>query len=51
MSTKKDQKNKQVLVLFEVPDFEVLGTLDSIVLAGGFNNDDGWGWSKLASLP
>jgi hypothetical protein len=34
--------------LFEAPDFEVVGTLDSIVLSGGYNNDDGWGYSKLA---
>lgn len=36
--------------LFEVPDFAVLGTLDELVLEGGNNNDDGWGWTKMPSV-
>lgn len=32
---------------FEQPNFEVLGALDSIVLNGGANNDDGWYYTPL----
>lgn len=30
----------------EQPRLEVLGHLDDIVLEGGYNYDDGWGYSK-----
>ncbi len=46
MKSKSSQESKQVIL--EAPDFEVIGTLDHIVLESGYNNDDGWGWSRRA---
>jgi hypothetical protein len=44
MKSKNPQELKQVVL--EAPDFEVLGTLDHIVLQGGYNNDDGFYYSR-----